>query len=243
MRNPSLLPDTGLRDWQQGPVAFIELCRPQKANAYTAAMLQAFASILDRLEARTDVRVVVVCGSGDRAFCAGADLREMRPLRGEDALSLRSAALFQRLERYPKVCIAAINGAAVAGGVELALACDLRIAADTARFSLPEPCLGLIPAAGGTRRLGEIVGKGRAREMILGGIEWTAAKALQFGLVSEALPSDALLSRALEWGEAIAKKDALALSLAKRVIAHAPAAVDELAIFAESLLYEKRSNH
>jgi len=238
MTELNLSADGALRDWQQGPVAVVELCRTAKANAYTSAMLCAFGVVLDRLEASADVRVVVVSGSGERSFCAGADLGEMRPLRGEDALHLRSAALFSRLERFPKVCLAAINGAAVAGGMELALACDLRIAAENARFGLPEPRLGLVPAAGGLRRLAEIVGKGPAREVILGGVEWSAAKALQLGLVSEVVAADMLRVRALEWAESIAEKNALALTLAKRVLAQAPSSVDELALFAEALLYE-----
>ncbi len=234
--------DGTLKDWRQGPVAVVELCRPAKANAYTAAMLGAFGSILDRLEACTDVRVVVVGGSGERSFCAGADLAEMRPLRAEDALHLRSAALFSRLERFPKVCLAAINGAAVAGGLELALACDLRMAAENARFALPEPRLGLVPAAGGLRRLAEIVGKGPAREMILGGTQWSAEKALQVGLVSEVVAGDALHERALAWAASIAEKNPLALTLAKRILAQSPASADELALFAEALLYELKCN-
>jgi len=240
MTKPTISAHERLRHWQQGPVAFLELCRPEKANAYTASMLQAFGAFLDRAEGLAEVRVLVVCGSGDRAFCAGADLREMRSVRGEDALNLRSAALFRRIERYPKVCIAAINGAAVAGGLELALACDLRIATESARFALPEPRLGLIPAAGGIRRLVDTVGKGRAQEMILGGREWTAQEALQLGLVSEVLPRDALLGRALQWGEAVAEREGLALTLAKRVMAQVPTAIDELSVLAEALLYEKR---
>jgi enoyl-CoA hydratase len=234
--------DSGLREWRRGPVAVVELARPQRANAYDAAMLASFAAVLGRLEAVSDVRVIVVTGSGERAFCAGADLREIGARCGEDALALGSAALFRRLEGYPKVCIAAINGAAVAGGMELALACDLRIAAEGARFALPEPGIGLIPAAGGTRRLIEIVGVGRAKEVILGGLEWTAETALRHGLVSRVVPRAALLDRALAWGEAIATKDALALTLAKRVMGRAAQPADELAILAEALLYEKRSN-
>ena len=135
-----------------------------------------------------------------------------------DALNLKSSRIFAAIASYPKVTVAAINGAAVAGGLELALACDIRISSEQARFFFPETKLGLIPAAGGTHRLSQVVGIGRAKELILGGRVWLAEDALRFGLVSEVVRPDALLACAQQWGERIGQRDPLALQLAKRAI-------------------------
>ena len=115
------------------------------------------------------VRSLVIHGAGNRSFCAGADLEEMQIKDYSDALNLKSSKVFAAIASYPKVTVAAINGAAVAGGLELALACDIRICSEQARFFFPETKLGLIPAAGGTHRLSQVVGIGRAKELILGG--------------------------------------------------------------------------
>jgi enoyl-CoA hydratase/carnithine racemase len=152
--------------------------------------------------------------------------------------------VFQRLSRFPKVTLAAINGPAVGGGLELALACDLRIAADTATFSFPEPDLGLIPAAGGTRRLTEAVGRAKAKELILGGRQWSAEEALRFGLVSELCARDDLSCRAQTWAERIARRHPTALLLAKRAIDLdiGGSAGYSFESVAEALLYELRRN-
>ncbi len=199
-------------------MAYIQLNRPDKANAYNRAMLDALAAQVDRISADGEVRVVVICGAGDRAFCAGADLDEMAERDWRSALNLRSAEVFSLLAGCPKVTLAAINGAAVAGGLELALACDLRLAVDHARFSFPEPQLGLIPAAGGTQRMAQVVGKARAKELILGGRVWEAEEASRHGLISEVTGSEQLLPTAQEWAERIASRNPVALHLAKQAI-------------------------
>jgi enoyl-CoA hydratase len=212
-------PDAELvRTWSQGPAGYIQLHRPEKANAYNQAMLDALAAHLERMAADPEIRVVVVCGAGDRAFCAGADLDELAGRDWRAALKLRSAEVFSLLSRCPRVTLAAINGVAAGGGLELALACDLRIAAQGARFSFPELELGLLPAAGGTQRLPQVVGKARAKELILGGRTWEAEEALRFGLVSEVTAPGELLPRAQHWAERIARSSPLALQLAKRAI-------------------------
>ncbi len=212
-------PEAGLiRSWRQGPATYVELNRPEKANAYNQAMLEALGGLLDQAAADAGVRLLVITGAGERAFCGGADLSEFAERDWQSALRLKSAELFARISRCRLVTLAAINGAAVAGGLELALACDLRIAAATARFWLPEPELGLIPAAGGTQRLADAVGRARAKELILGGQVWGAEEALRFGLVSELTGRDELLPRAQQWAERIALRDAAALELAKRAI-------------------------
>jgi len=212
-------PDAELvRTWSQGPAGYIQLNRPEKANAYNRAMLDALAAHVERLAADPEVRVIIVCGAGDRAFCAGADLAEVADRDWHAALNLRSAEVFSLLSRCPRVTLAAVNGAASGGGLELALACDLRIAAQNARFWFPEPELGLMPAAGGTQRLSQVVGRARAKELILGGRVWEADEALRFGLVSELTGPAELLPKAQQWAERIARRHPLALELAKRAI-------------------------
>jgi len=207
-----------IRTWKQGIVGYLEIHRPDKANAYDDALLNDLSSALDKMEADREIRTLVITGAGNRSFCAGADLNEMKEKDFTDALTLKSAKLFAALAAYPKVTVAAINGAAVAGGLELALACDIRISSEKARFFFPETKLGLIPAAGGTHRLAQIVGIGRAKELILGGGVWSAEDALRFGLVSEVVPPEALSACAQQWGERIGQRDPLALRLAKKAI-------------------------
>jgi enoyl-CoA hydratase len=229
-----------IRTWIQERVGYIELNRPNKANAYNQALLNELVSALEQMKTDNNVCAMVICGAGQRSFCAGADLDEMKNMDHTNALNLRSSEIFSAIADYPKVTLAAINGAAVAGGLELALACDIRISSENARFFFPETELGLIPAAGGTHRLPKVVGIARAKEVILGGKVWLAEDALRFGLVSEVVDSDELLTRAQQWGEKIAKRDQLALQLAKKSINyetsyHLQCKYETLA---EALLYE-----
>ncbi len=203
---------------KQETVGYIEINRPEKANAYNQAVLDELESALGRMEADKDVAVLVISGAGERSFCAGADLDEMQLKDYSDALNLKSSKVFASIASYPKVTLAAIKGAAVAGGLELALACDLRICSDNARFFLPETKHGLIPAAGGTRRLPQVVGIARAKELILGGRVWLADDALSFGLVSEVVKQNDLMVRAQQWAEEIGQRNHLALQLAKKAV-------------------------
>jgi enoyl-CoA hydratase len=207
-----------IRTSKKGIVGYLEIHRPEKANAYNDALLNDLSSALVQMEADREVRTLIITGAGNRSFCAGADLKEMQIKDYSDALNLKSSKVFAAIASYPKVTVAAINGAAVAGGLELALACDIRICSEQARFFFPETKLGLIPAAGGTHRLSQVVGIGRAKELILGGGVWSSEDALRFGLVSEVVPSDTLLACAQKWGERIGQRDPLALLLAKRAI-------------------------
>jgi enoyl-CoA hydratase len=208
----------------RGPVAFVTLNRADRANAYTQAMLTALETAIQAFDAETSVRVVVITGQGSRSFSAGADRREIETRSPESVVQLRAGEVFQRLRGSRCVTIAAVNGAAVGGGFELALACDLRIAADHAAFWLPEPELGLLPAAGGLRWLPEVVGQGGACELILGGARWSAAQALARGLVSEVVPSEDLDACVARWTERVLQRDRLALELAKRHLAAHPSA-------------------
>lgn len=211
--NPGLV-----RLWQRDAAAYVQLERLDKANSYTAHMLEQFQSILDGLLGNASVRVVVITGTGHRAFCAGADRQSLNARFPLEALDLLSARVFQALARAPKSTLAAVNGAAVGGGLELALACDVRIASSTARFSMPEPTLGILPAAGGTYRLPTVVGLGRAKELILGGAVWDAQQAFQAGLVSAVTAPETLLDVAHEWAMRMAHRDPLAVRLAKQAL-------------------------
>ncbi len=237
--------NTGLvRTSKKQSVGYIELNRPEKANAYNQALLNELASALNDMETDTDIATLIITGAGERSFCAGADLDEMQKKDYSDALNLKSAKLFAAIASYPKVTMAAINGAAVAGGLELALACDLRLCSENARFFLPETKLGLIPAAGGTHRLPKVVGIGRAKELILGGRIWSAQDAFGAGLVSEVVQFDALMARAQQWCEEIGQRDRLALQLAKKVIDFGTAYNIEsnYESVAEALLYQIKMN-
>ena len=201
-----------------GPVGYLELDRPDKANAYTAEMLEAMQMGIEHLDSREEVRVVVVCSRTQGRFCAGADLSEVRGRGVHEALRLRAQAVFDALDSCSKPTIAAIDGPAMGGGLELALACDLRLASMEARFALPETGLGILPAAGGLYRLPRIVGDTMARKLILFGAELDADEALDCGLVSEVVSTDELPHRVDQWAAAAAMKDPLALRLAKEAL-------------------------
>jgi enoyl-CoA hydratase len=205
-----------IRIWNKGYIAFIQLNRPEKANAYNETMLDILAGILENVETDVQVRVLIISGAGNRSFCAGADFYEIHQRNYADALNLKSAKVFDKIALSPKITLAAINGSAAGGGLELALACDIRIAVEDATFFFPETKLGLIPAAGGTRRLPRIVGIPRAKELILGGRVWNAKDALRWGLVNEVVQCEDLLAQAHKWGEEIAQRDPVALQLAKK---------------------------
>lgn len=197
----------------------IMLNRPERSNAYTQEMLTAIDCAFERFESDASMGVVVITGTGERAFCAGADHHELATRTPESVRKLKAAEVFARIEASRLVSIASINGAAVGGGLELALACDIRLAADHATFWLPEPEFGLLPAAGALQRLPAAVGQGPARELILGGARWDASRALQVGLVSEIAPLAALHELEARWTARITKRAPHVLALAKQSLA------------------------
>jgi enoyl-CoA hydratase len=197
-----------------GRVSTLTVDRPQVRNALDTATVAEFHRALDEVrEARSTV--LVVTGAGDKAFVSGADVSAIRARRRDDALAGINSRLMSAVEAHEAVTIAAVNGYALGGGCELALACDLRIAAENAVFGLPEPTLGIIPGAGGTQRLPRVVGLGRAKEMILTGARWDAAQALAAGLVSAVVPRADLARTAREWAERVLALGPLAVRLAK----------------------------
>ena len=201
----------------EGRVATLTVNRPEVRNALDTATVEELHRALGEVSA-AGATVLIVTGAGDKAFVSGADIRAIRKRRRADALASINSRLMTAVETHDAVVIAAVNGVALGGGCELALACDLRIAADHAVFGLPEPSLGIIPGAGGTQRLPRIVGLGRAKEMILAGARWDARKAREYGLVSEVVPGPELMTAARAMAERVLALGPLAVRLAKTAL-------------------------
>ncbi|HZI47604.1 MAG TPA: enoyl-CoA hydratase-related protein [Pyrinomonadaceae bacterium] len=200
-------------------VAVITINRPEKRNALNIQTRAEGAAILDELRNDDSIRVVIFTGAGDKAFIAGADIAEFA---GRSALQQRAImmerGLFNAIDTFPKPVIAMVNGYCLGGGCELALACDIRIASDTASFGQPEINLGIIPGGGGTQRLPRLVGEGKAMEMILTGEIIKAEEAFRCGLVNQVVPADQLEARTMEVANRIAEKSPIALRLAKEAV-------------------------
>jgi enoyl-CoA hydratase len=199
-------------------VATVMVNRPEARNALNRETVASLTAALQDLAADVSVGAIIFTGAGEKVFVSGADIRDIRERRRKDAFAATLSRLFAEIERFPKPTLAAINGYALGGGCELALACDLRIAASTARFGLPEASLGIIPGAGGTQRLPRIVGWGRAREMILTGDIIDATRALEIGLVYRVVAAEELLAAARETAEKVLARGPLAIRLAKMAL-------------------------
>jgi enoyl-CoA hydratase len=200
-------------------VGIITINRPDKRNALNIKTREEGAALLDELGNDASIGVVIITGAGDKAFIAGADIAEFA---GRTAMMQRNVmtarSLFTALDTFPKPIIAMINGYCLGGGCELALACDIRIASETASFGQPEINLGIIPGGGGTQRLTRLVGEGKAMEMILTGEIIDAKSAYAMGLVNHVFPADQLQARTMEIANRIAEKSPIALSLAKEAV-------------------------
>ncbi len=204
-------------------VAIVTLNRPDRMNTLGGSMKPDLARVFFELARADDrVRAVLLTGTGDKAFCAGADIKERagNQVTGTDYFVAQKAThdLFRNIEEFEKPVIAAINGVALGGGLELALCADIRVAAATARFGLPEIKLGVIPAAGGTQRLPRLIGEARAKELILTSDLVDADTALRYGIVSRVLPQTELRPVALALAQRIAEQPPLAVRFAKRAI-------------------------
>ncbi len=191
-----------------------------RRNSITTALVSALNANLGRASGDRALRCVVVTGAGDKAFCAGADLKERARMSAEEVHAFHGGlrGALRGIEAAPQPVIAALNGAALGGGLELALACDLRVAADTAVVGLPEVSLGIIPGAGGTQRLARLVGVARAKDLVLTARRIGAAEALAMGLVSRVAPAARLLDEALALAEQVARNAPVSLRQAKRAI-------------------------
>ncbi len=204
---------------KHGKVAVITINRPDKLNALNKTVHAEGVAALDELRKDDSVRVVVITGAGEKSFVAGADIGEFE---GQTPVTQRNLflekTLFNSIDTFPKPVIAMINGFCLGGGCELALACDIRIASENARFGQPEINLGIIPGGGGTQRLTRLIGEGKAMEIILTGDMIDAAKALQFGLVNHVHPLAELSEKTMEMANKIAEKAPVALQMAKEAV-------------------------
>ena len=201
-------------------IALLTVNRPKALNALNLETLKELSHFFSAVQEDAGVKVVIVTGAGEKAFVAGGDIRYLETLSPEAArtFALQAQQLFDRIESFPKPVIAVVNGYALGGGCELAMACDLRIASETARFGQPEVKLGIIPGFAGTQRLARLVGKGRAKEMVFSGEMIDAREAWRIGLVNRVVPAEALLAESRAVAATMVNKSASAIRLAKEAI-------------------------
>ena len=201
-------------------IGVLTINRPEKLNALSNELIEELGRLLVEVENDENLRVLVVTGAGDKAFVAGADIQELverDALKGRRVSQTRQR-VFSRIENLTVPVIAAVNGYALGGGLELALACSVRIASEQAQFGAPEVKLGIIPGDGGTQRLPRLVGQGRAMEMILTGDFIDAQEAYRIGLVNKVVPRDELMEKTMELAKKIAKRPPLAVQYAKEAV-------------------------
>lgn len=200
-------------------VAVLTINRPDKLNALNSKVHLEGVSALDELRADDSVRVLIITGAGEKSFVAGADISEFA---GQTPVTQRNLfyekTLFNSIDNFPKPVIAMINGFCLGGGNELALACDIRVASENARFAQPEINLGIMCGGGGTQRLTRLIGEGRAMEIILTGDMIDAQTALRFGLVNHVHPLEELAAKTMELANKIAEKAPIALQLSKEAV-------------------------
>jgi enoyl-CoA hydratase len=209
------MPFSNIRVDVSESIATLTINRPSVKNALNLETVTECHRALDDLSSDADTGVVIITGAGESAFVSGADINDIRARTLDDGLAAINSSLFAKIEKFPRPVIAAINGFALGGGCELALACDIRIAADTAKFGQPEVGLGIIPGAGATQRLPRTVGLGWAKHLVLTGDVLDAKQALEIGLVTAIVPASQLQIRARELAKKILRQGPLAARLAK----------------------------
>jgi enoyl-CoA hydratase len=196
-------------------IALITVNRPEKLNALSGALVAELRDAFERVAREMSLRAAILTGSGQKAFVAGADIKELASLSAVEAreYALRGQQAFRILETLPKPTVAAVNGFALGGGLELAMSCSVRFASENAKLGQPEVKLGILPGYGGTQRLPRLVGRGRALEMLLSGEPVTAAEAHRIGLVNAVVPQPELLSYSRSWLNKVLANAPLALGL------------------------------
>ena len=204
----------------EGHVAIITINRPKALNALSTQVLTELNEALDQVNENKDVYCVIITGAGDKSFVAGADIAEMKDKSVEEAAAYGKFGneVFRKIETFRCPVIAAINGFALGGGCELAMSCDIRLAADTAVFGQPEVGLGITPGFGGTQRLARLVGAGIAKEMIFGARNIKADRAYAINLVNAVYPLEELMGAALKMANGIAKNAPIAVAYSKQAI-------------------------
>jgi enoyl-CoA hydratase/carnithine racemase len=219
---------------QRGAVGLARLNRPEARNALSPELMEELGALLERWDEDDGVGCVVIAG-GDEWFAAGADIRSMAERSFQEVLAAPSARFWPRLAALRKPLIAAVSGYALGGGCELALACDMIVAAESAEFGQPEILLGIIPGGGGTQRLARVIGKQRAMELVLTGRRITASEAHELGIVNRVAPADGWLDSALELADVVSRRPPLAVRFGKQAVL----AADETALSA-GLAQERR---
>jgi len=207
-----------IRIAEEAGVAVLTLNRPEVRNALNRRMVEELHAALAALETRDDLRALVLTSAGGKAFMSGADIAELRERRRDDALEAINGTLFARVERFPRPTVAAIVGHCLGGGCELALACDFRVAGESSRFGQPEVGLGIMAAAGGTRRLPALVGLAAARRLLFTGQVIDAQEALRIGLVDRVVPDARTLAEARALLEPILAQAPEAVASTKRAL-------------------------
>ena len=205
----------------ENSIALLTLNRPQQLNALNHQLIDNLNQELKKIKKDKNIKSVIITGSGEKAFIAGADIKEFAKFTREEGKSLAKDGqkkLFDFIENFPKPVIAAINGFALGGGLELAMACHIRLASNYAKMGLPEVSLGVIPGYGGTQRLAQLVGKGKAMEMITTGRMIDANQALNYRLVNNVVESEDLISKCEELAHQIVKNSPNAISAANKSI-------------------------
>ena len=205
---------------KKGSIGILTINRPEKLNALSNVLISELSALLADIEKDDELGVLILTGAGDNAFVAGADIGELveRDARLGRKVSRERQDVFFRIENLPVPTIAAVNGYALGGGLELALACSIRFCSEKAQFGAPEVKLGIIPGDGGTQRLPRLIGKGRAMEMILTGDFIGAEEAFRIGLVNRVVPQENLLKKTMELAEKIASRPPLAVKYAKEAV-------------------------
>ena len=222
-------------------IGTITINREEKRNALSKQVLAEIGETLNQWEADDDVAAVLFTGAGPKAFVAGADISQLAHYDVAYGLAANMQKLYDRIEEYPKPTMAALNGVAMGGGLELAMACDIRIAAEHAKVGLPEATLGVIPGAGGTQRLTRLIGPGRALDMIMTSRIIDADTAERYGLVTQVVAADELLDTATQTLQTVLGKGPLAVRMARMVVKQG-AETDQktgmmLEMLAQTLLY------
>lgn len=218
-------------------IAHFTVNRPEARNALNTECWEEIGRFVEQINQDDTVKLAIITGAGEKAFVAGADISSLKERTMVSVLGGVAQGVLRKLAACEKPTIAAINGVAFGGGCELAMACDIRIAAEHAKLGLPELGLGVIPGAGGTQRLAKLIGLGRAKEMILTGRAVTAQEALQIGLVTRVVPADQLMDAAGETARAILSKGPLAVRLAKKSIDASMSTDEESGMRLELLSY------
>jgi enoyl-CoA hydratase len=203
-------------------IATVTFNRPKALNALNSELISEFYDAMTRCDTDESIKVVILTGAGDKAFVAGADIAEMRDMTPKDAIAYLEPMhnTLRLVENIGKPTIAAVNGFALGGGTETAMACDVRFASDKARFGQPEISLGIIPGFGGTKRLARLIGMGRAKELIISGELITAQRAYEIGLVNRVFPADTLMEETRKFAQKLAGLPSFAMRMIEYAINH-----------------------